>query len=145
VFNKILVPLDGSEFADKALDYAIEIAKKFSSELLIVHIVQSTTAFVTGPEVLGPSLVLDLRNQLDESGRRILTAGEAKAKKAAVNVTLRMEYGNPADKILNMVKDEKIGLIVIGHRGLGAAARFFLGSVSDKVSRHATCPVLIVK
>jgi len=145
VFNKILVPLDGSEFADKALDYAIEIAKKFSSELLIVHIVQSTTAFVTGPEVLGPSLVLDLKNQLDESGRRILTAGEAKAKKAAVNVTLRMEYGNPADKILNMVKDEKIGLIVIGHRGLGAAARFFLGSVSDKVSRHATCPVLIVK
>ena len=140
-----MVPLDGSEFADKALDYAIEIAKKFSSELLIVHIVQSTTAFVTGPEVLGPSLVLDLRNQLDESGRRILTAGEAKAKKAAVNVTLRMEYGNPADKILNMVKDEKIGLIVIGHRGLGAAARFFLGSVSDKVSRHATCPVLIVK
>ena len=140
-----MVPLDGSEFADKALDYAIEIAKKFSSELLIVHIVQSTTAFVTGPEVLGPSLVLDLKNQLDESGRRILTAGEAKAKKAAVNVTLRMEYGNPADKILNMVKDEKIGLIVIGHRGLGAAARFFLGSVSDKVSRHATCPVLIVK
>jgi nucleotide-binding universal stress UspA family protein len=145
VFNKILVPLDGSEFAYTALDYAIDIAKKFSSELLLVHIVPTTTAFITGPDVLGSSLIMDLKKQLDESGHRILTIGEAKAKKAEVNVTIKIDSGNPVDKILKMVNEEKINLIVMGHRGLGRAARFFLGSVSDNVSHKATCPILIVK
>ena len=145
MFNKILVPLDGSEFAYKALDYAIDIAKKFSSELLLVHIVPTTTAFITGSDSLGSSLIMDLKKQLDKSGHRILTTGEARAKKAEVNVTTKMDYGNPVDKILNMVNEEKISLIVMGHRGLGRAARFFLGSVSDNVSRSATCPTLIVK
>jgi nucleotide-binding universal stress UspA family protein len=145
LFSKILVPLDGSEFADKALDYAIGVAKKFSSELLLVHIVQTTTAFVTGPEVLGPSLIVDLEKQLEENGHHILASGEDKAKKADLKVTTKISYGNPADRILNIAKEEKADLIIMGHRGLGRAARFFLGSVSDNVSHHALCPVLIVK
>ncbi len=145
MFNKILVPLDGSEYADKALKYAIDVAKKFSSELLLVHIVQTTTAFITGPEVLGPSLILDLRKQLEENGRHILSLGEEIAKKADVKVSTRLDYGNPPDKILNITKEENIDLIILGNRGLGAAARFFLGSVSDKISQQSTCPVLIIK
>ena len=145
MFDKILVPLDGSEFSYKALDYAIDIAKKFSSELLLVHIVPTTTAFLTGPDSLGSSLLIDLKKQLEESGHRILTTGEARANKVEVNVTTKIDYGNPVDKILNMVKEEKIDLVVMGHRGLGRAGRFFLGSVSDNVSRNVTCPILIVK
>ena len=104
MFNKILVPLDGSEFADKALKYAIDVAKKFTSELLLVHVIQTTTAFITGPEVLGPSLILDLRKQLEENGYRILSIGEEIAKKANIKVITRLDYGNPPDKILDMIK-----------------------------------------
>jgi len=145
LISKILVPLDGSEYADKALDYAIDLAKKFSSEIILVHVVPTTAAVITGPEVLGPSLLLDLRKRLEESGHNILASGEAKTKEAGVKVTTKLDYGSPADKIINMVKEGDISLIIMADRGLGAVARFFLGSVTDKVSHHATCPVLIIK
>ena len=145
MIDRILVPLDGSEYSDEALDYAIDMARKFSSEIILVHIVPTTAAVVTGPEVLGPSLLLDLRKRLEENGQHILSSGEAKAKEAGVMVTAKLDYGNPADKIINMVKEENVSLIVMADRGLGAVARFFLGSVTDKVSHHASCPVLIIK
>jgi nucleotide-binding universal stress UspA family protein len=145
LFGKILVPLDGSEFAEKALNYAIELGKMFSSELLLVHIVQSTTALVTEPTVLQPTLIIDLEKQLEANGQRILSSGEAKAKEAGVKASSKMDHGNPADKLLGITQEEKVDLIVMGDRGLGRIAHFFLGSVVDHVSHHAHCPVLIVK
>lgn len=140
-----MVPLDGSEYSEKALDYAIGLSKKFSSEIILFHVVQSTAAVVTGPEVLGPSLLLDLRKRLEENGQNILSSAEAKAKEAGVKTTIEMDYGNPADKIVNMVRKKNVDLVVIADKGLGSVARFFLGSVANQVSHHASCPVLIIK
>jgi len=52
---------------------------------------------------------------------------------------------NAANEILRITKEEKVDLIVMGDRGLGSVERLFLGSVSDKVSRHSACPILLVK
>jgi nucleotide-binding universal stress UspA family protein len=145
LFERILVPLDGSEYSEKAVDYAIGLAKKFSSEIVLVHVVQSTAAVVTGPEVLGPSLLLDLKKRLEENGHRILSSAEERARKEGVKASSKMDYGNPADRIVNAARDEKADLIVIADRGLGSVARFFLGSVANQVSHHASCPVLLIK
>lgn len=145
MISKILVPLDGSEYANRALNYAIELAKKFSSEILLVHAVPTATAFITGPEVLDSSLIVGLRKQLEDSGRNILASAEEQTKKAGIKATMKLGYGKPADEILRIAKEENVNLIVMGDRGLGAVGRFFLGSVSDKVSHHSTCPVLLVK
>jgi len=74
-----------------------------------------------------------------------LKAALERVEKAGVKAVTRLEHGQPADKLIQLAKDESFDLIVIGSRGLGSIARFFLGSVSDKVSHHATCSVLIAR
>lgn len=145
MLDKILVPIDGSEYAFKALDYAITFAKKFSSEIYIVHIVQTVAAIAYGTDITVPSFMVDLKNHLEENGKRILSTAEVKTKKAGVKAVTMLLYGSPAEEIVNFAEEKGVGLIVVGDRGLGSVARFFLGSVSNKVSRHAPCPVLIVK
>lgn len=145
MINRILVPLDGSEYADKALDYAIELAKKFSSEILLVHVLPSTASIRRGSEVISTSLYRNSKKRLEEDAHRILTSSEARARDAGVSVVTKLDYGDPADRIIDIAKEDDMDLIVIADRGLGAVARFFLGSVSDKVSHHAACHVLIFK
>jgi nucleotide-binding universal stress UspA family protein len=79
-------------------------------------------------------------------GEQILDRAAAAAKKAgAKKVTTGYSGGDPADAILNAAKKEKADMIVLGTRGLGEIKGLFLGSVSHKVSAHASCPVLTVK
>ena len=145
MFTKIVVPLDGSEYADKALGIAINLAQKHSASIVIVHVVPSTSALITGPEASSSPILLNLSNEFEESGRRILEEGAKKAQGAGIPVTTAMEHGNISDNIVSTAEKEGADLIVIGDRGLGAVARFFLGSVANKVSHQAKCPVLIVK
>jgi nucleotide-binding universal stress UspA family protein len=145
LFSKILVPLDGSEYSQKALDMSIDLAKKYSSTIIIVHVIASTSALITSYEGVGSSLLIDLRKQLDENSRHIVESGARKTRAAGVSVTCMEESGNPPDKILELAENIGVDLIVIGDRGLSVVARFFLGSVADKVSRHCKCPILIVK
>lgn len=160
LFAKILVPLDGSEHSLKALDYAIGVASKFSSVVHIVHIVHIVQAvsaatydtafmmqglYTRASDMAGPSFMIDLKNHLEDNGRRILATTEVKTREAGIKAVTTLLYGSPAEEIINFAEKEEVDLIVIGDRGLGSVTRFFLGSVSNKVSRHAPCPVLIVK
>lgn len=157
MFDRILVPVDGSERSLKALEYAITLAKGFSSEVYIIHIIQVIAAtldgasFLTGSlfpgsmDITSPSFIVDLKNHLEERGRRILSTAEAKAREVGVEAGVTLLYGGPAEEILKFAERMGVDLIVIGDRGLGSVSRFFLGSVCDKVSRHASCPVLIIK
>jgi nucleotide-binding universal stress UspA family protein len=157
---KILVPLDGSEHSLKALEYAIALASKFSSVIHVVHIVHIVQAiaamtydtafmmrdiYTRASDMTGPSFIIDLKNHLNENGRRILATTDVKTKEAGIKAVTTLLYGSPAEEIISFAEKEEVDLIVIGDRGLGSVTRFFLGSVSNKVSRHAPCPVLIVK
>jgi nucleotide-binding universal stress UspA family protein len=145
LFNKILVPLDGSEYSNKALDIAIDLAQKYSGFLVIIHVIPSASTFITGPEASSAQILMSLRSELEESGQKILEEGTRKAQEAGIPVTSILEHGNISDYIISTAEKEKADLIVIGERGLGAVARFFLGSIANKVSHHATCPVLIAR
>jgi len=160
VLAKILVPLDGSEYSFKALDYAITLGRKFSSTIYVIHIVQLVhtatamtydTAFMTrgiytlAPDVIGPTFLIDLKKHLEENGRQILAITEARIQEAGLTAVTTLLYGSPAEEIVAFAEKAAMDLIVMGDRGLGAVTRFFLGSVSTNVSRHASCPVLIVK
>ena len=145
MFERILVPLDGSEYADKALTTAIALAKQFSSNIIIVHVILTASAIMTSSEGVGSSFLVDLRKQLEETGEQMLENGAKKTREAGIPVITIQESGNAPDKILQTAEKTRANLIVIGDRGLGVVARFFLGSVADKVSHYARCPVLIVK
>lgn len=138
MFKKILVPVDGSVYANKAIDYACDIANKFKSELTFICIVPPPIIF--GAE----AGIIDFK-PLENAGKTILNSSSKLAAIKGFKPILRLETGQAADKIIQIAKDEEFELIIIGSRGMSAVKSFLLGSVSDKVSHHASCPVLIVR
>ena len=136
--------LDGSEFSMKALEFAIDIAKKYQSQLILVHVVIRQIYAINPPEagiLAGTAIV----RELEAEGKAILAKGEEIVKAQSIPVETRLKQGVPAEELLHAAADEKVDLIVLGSRGLSQVKAFLLGSVSDKVSHHAKCPALIVR
>lgn len=144
MFSRILVGLDGSEYSLKALEFAIDLAKKYGSPLILVHVVMRQIYAINPPEagiLAGTAIV----RELEAEGKTILAKGEETVEARGVPVEVRLKQGVPAEELLRAAADEKADLIVLGSRGLSQVKAFLLGSVSDKVSHHAKCPTLIVR
>jgi len=128
--SKILVPIDGSKAAEKALTYAVDLAKKMSAKITLLHVQESGLSRVR-PEVM--------RN----IGNAILSQAAGKFKDAEFDK--RLESGSPGSVVTQAAEQENYDLIVMGDRGHGRARRFLLGSVSNHVLHYAKCAALIVK
>ena len=128
--SKILVAVDGSESAEKAIEYAVQLAKKHKAEVTLLNV--------------GESKLFDFEpNVVREVGEHVLSDAAAKVK--GLKLKTLLEFGNPAETIIEVAEKGNYDLIVVGSRGLSNVKRFFLGSVSDDVSHHAKCSVLIVR
>jgi nucleotide-binding universal stress UspA family protein len=144
MFSRILVAVDGSPFAERALAHAVDLSKKYEAKLLIVHVVLRRFYAVT-PSEAGVLATTVFVKELESEGRKIIAKSDEFAKQAGVLYECRLVQGVPADEIVRLAQAEKVDLIVLGSRGLTEVRAFFLGSVSDKVIHHARCPVLIIK
>jgi len=144
MFSKILVAVDGSSFAERALKCAVDMSKKYNSELIIVHVVLRRFYAVT-PSEAGVLATTVFVKEMEAEGREIMNKAEAYAKAEGVRYECKLLQGVPADEIVKTAQNENVDLIVVGSRGLTEVRAFLLGSVSDKVSHHAKCPTLIVK
>lgn len=136
--------MDGSDYSLRALDFAIDLAKKYQSQLVLVHVVMRQIYAINPPEagiLAGTAIV----RELETEGKTILAQGEEKVKAQGLPVEARLRQGVPAEELLRAAADEKVDLMVLGSRGLSQVRAFLLGSVSDKVSHHAKCPTLIVR
>jgi nucleotide-binding universal stress UspA family protein len=134
LLEKILVAVDGSKHADRALEYAVQIANNFRVDLALLHVEDDTLIRVGGPQVLDC----------------IGTVGECILENAAKNIRgvpfgKFLKYGNPAETIIKMAQKGNVDLIIVGSRGVSSVKRFLLGSVSDDISMHARSSVLIVR
>jgi nucleotide-binding universal stress UspA family protein len=126
------------------LDFAIDLAKKYQSQLVLVHVVMRQIYAINPPEagiLAGTAIV----RELETEGKTILAQGEEKVKAQGLPVEARLRQGVPAEELLRAAADEKADLMVLGSRGLSQVRAFLLGSVSDKVSHHAKCPTLIIR
>ncbi len=145
MYEIILVALDGSNHAEKALIRAIDLAEKYQSELLLFHaaIVQPV------PEIQGraKTVAKEMYQKISaELGDEILDAAEAKAREAGLtSIRRKLVFGNPAKEIIDTVAKENVGLVVTGTRGMSGFNQFVLGSVVQKVAALAKCHVLVVK
>lgn len=148
LFRKILVPVDGSHSCLHAKMLASSIAKKFKSKVTVVHVVSHEFMH---PELKAQyQLPPSVRQRIDESyleaGKKIIRNAEELFKEAKIDVEARLvTFEDPAEYVLEVVKDEGYDLVVIGNRAEHEAERYSLGSITEKVARHAECPVLIVK
>jgi len=83
---------------------------------------------------------------LVEIGQHILDSAEGRAKrKGLTNIDVRLESGDPANRILHCITEENIDCVIMGSRGLGKLKGLFLGSVSHKVTNNAPCTCIVVK
>ena len=139
--------IDGSNLADKSLDFAFDLAKKYSAEVMILTVVDlPSNSFWAQGTTFAPISSQKYLEKVENFHKKILTEALKKAKATAkISVTKRLLTGRPAEKIIEVAKEGSFDLIVMGSRGLGGIKEFFLGSVSDRVADEAPCPVLIIK
>ncbi|QXJ31168.1 universal stress protein [Saccharolobus shibatae] len=138
--KRILVGYDGSENAERALDFAIELASKFSARLFVVEVIDLTLFYNSG--ILPP---LEATKSLEEKAKKDVKKAIEKAKSKGVDAEGITLEGDPAHSILEFAKDNQIDVIVIGSRGLSKVQRIFLGSVSNKIVQESKIPVIVVK
>ncbi|MBS7633203.1 universal stress protein [Candidatus Bathyarchaeota archaeon] len=154
MFEKILVPLDGSEHSLKALNLAVQIAKNFNSKITLINVFSvSAPVVMPEPTTLTPPTVPIMAaaelSKLAENARKtagsILAEGEKRAEAEGVKVEMLIREGHTVQEIVKAAKEGEFNLIVMGARGIGKIKGILLGSVSDGVIKNAPCPVLIVK
>jgi nucleotide-binding universal stress UspA family protein len=148
MYNKILLPVDGSECAENAAKHAIIIAGQNNAELIVLNVLE--TYSLSGMPVDNFTIKINeiFRREgitaLDRISKIFKDLLQEKGFLKGVKLTLKTEEGHPADLILKTIEDNNIDLVVMGASGKHAIQRFLVGSVAEKVVRHAKCPVLTV-
>jgi len=148
LIKKILVPIDGSKSADAALDFALDLAEKYSAEIMITTVFDAPSpSLLAQGKIFTPISTENYIEKLTNFHKEILIEALKKSQKVSpkLQVSKKLLQGRPADKIVETAKEGVFDLIVIGSRGLGGIKELLLGSVSDRVADKAPCPVLIIK
>ncbi len=142
-FGRIAVATDGSDTADGAVATAIDLARRYASELLILAVAPLAPVYASPNEPFVPPTVPE---STVPRYREIVEHAVARAQEAGVeNVTGVCEEGVVVDEILARLAQNPADLLVVGSRGLSTAKRILLGSVSTALVTHAPCPVLVVR
>ena len=139
----ILVPIDFSEPSRAALRYAADLARRFNSRVHLLHVTPDPSQL---PWAVGPGLAqyaegLEVRREKTIVGLRAMATEE---HMDPLHTTTRIVEGVAHHEILEYARQQGIDLIVMGTHGRGAFAHLLLGSVAERVVRHAVCPVLVV-
>ena len=158
---KILVGVDGSKTSEKALDYALEIAEKFSASILILNVFQPPPEYGYQPNLFLQSLtsgypqesignqsnITSFIKDLRKVHKEILSKAAKRAikLKPALKITTELKEGNTPSQIIEAATRGKFDLIVVGHGEDSKIEEFFLGSTSERVAHQAKCAVLIIK
>jgi nucleotide-binding universal stress UspA family protein len=143
--TKILLATDGSEEAELALLTAVDLANRTDSELHVVHV---GGEYYPGPDMVpNPALLEETLRELERAARELLDRQVRKIEETGGPIADAhfMMGGRPAQQIVELAEEIGAGLIAMGSRGLGGIERALMGSVSDSVVRHASCPVLVVR
>jgi nucleotide-binding universal stress UspA family protein len=140
MIKKILVAVDGSDHARKALDNAGDIALKYDATVFLIHVV-SMPSFTYSEASFEP-----LRDHLKKTGKTILEGAEKTLRERGVEgVQTFMTKGDPADEILRYAEKNDVDMIFLGSRGTGTVGALMLGSVSHRVCNTANRTCVTVK
>lgn len=146
MYDRILVPTDGSEGMKTAVEQAITHAKTYGAELHVLHVIdQSAVELTTTPTVEGMTSEV-IYEHLDDQGQKLVEEVATQATEAGVSTTTELvEHGHPHDVIQSYATEQGIDLIVIGTHGRSGLDRHLVGSVAEKVIRTVEAPVLAVQ
>jgi nucleotide-binding universal stress UspA family protein len=151
VVSRILVPHDGTEMSDRALEKATEFARALKADIIIAHIVDSrfvppsaTLSYISDRTSLEGAKT-ELVEILKSGAEQMLKEKMAKIKAEGIGVDFILGVGSPADEIVSIARSTESDLIVMGSRQLKSNIIASLGSVARKVLDTAHCPVMIIR
>jgi nucleotide-binding universal stress UspA family protein len=131
MFNKIMIPSDGSKFAQKAEDVAIDLAKKLESTVVAVHIIDE--------KLIYPFDVME------DEGNKILSKIHEKGNANDVKVDEVLIFGNPRHDMKKIAEKSHADMVVIGSHGRSGIEKILMGSVAENALKTVDVPVLLVK
>lgn len=136
--NSILVPLDGSPLSELALPWACDLAERYGAQLILfrVGLLPDVWSLQDAPEM--ESRMEELETQC----MKYLAEVQVKVK-----VPVKSEYavGNATQRIVERSNDPEVSLVVMNSHGRDGLTRWMIGSVAEKVARHAGCPVFLIR
>ncbi|MBI3866463.1 MAG: universal stress protein [Planctomycetia bacterium] len=141
--QRILVPTDFSEPAQAALDYAKTLAEALGASLQVLYVMDDPLPGFKMPDHV--CSIPAIKRQLEREAADQLAAALTPQEKAKFRAELTSVWGNPYAKVLEFAKERNIDLIVMGTHGRGALQHVLMGSVAERVVRHAPCPVLTIR
>jgi universal stress protein A len=139
--QSILVPIDFSKPSEKALDYAISLAKQFGAKITLLSVIEPfpTPDFAYYPLVIeNDQIIVATKKRLEQ------VPVKTGVKSELIEQTL-VRNGVPFREITDAARMLKVDLIVISTHGYSGLAHVFMGSTAERVVRHAECPVLVVR
>jgi nucleotide-binding universal stress UspA family protein len=145
-YKTILVPTDFSEFSRAAIEYAQRLAEQVGGTLVLLHVVEPVYPYAADGPLYFPG---DLRNPnfkpSPDAEKAIARLAENVAGTAGRPVEGKVSVGQAYDEIARMARELPADLIVIASHGYTGLKHVFMGSTAERVVRHATCPVLVVR
>ena len=138
MLKNIVLAFDGSEYSNRALQYAKSFAERFEATLWLVHIFTHTS------DLLGYEDYEKFYSKRKASGQTLLDQALQELSRTRLDVKKELQEGPEAESILNIAKNCQADLIVMGTRGHGTLKGLLVGSVSRKVIHHSSCPVMVV-
>ena len=143
--NKVLVPVDGSDCSNRTVLYAAEVGEKLESELTLLHVLPPLPTYVSNYSEQLEKIEKTLMQEFTKEALDILKKSKQLISDKNIKINTQLVIGNPPDEICKFAKENSYDLIIIGSRGLSGIKSYIMGSVSNRVSRYAHCPVLIYR
>jgi nucleotide-binding universal stress UspA family protein len=149
MFQRILVPLDGSACAEAALPYAKKLAEQFQSELIFLRVIEPSPA----PAVPSSSLetwtpdiaVLSEAEDVREEVAQEYVEKIADNYRSQGGVVTEVDWGGPVDQIIHCAKERDADLIIMGWHGRHGLEKLLLGSAAESVLHHTDIPIMLIK
>jgi nucleotide-binding universal stress UspA family protein len=146
VFKHIIVPLDGSGFAEAAIPYALELASRFESQITLLRVILPPRAREAAMSPESADMMIRLRDDLYQEAIDYLKAhkGSLRQQKYKVNFQAA-ESDDIAAEIINAVKSNEADTVVMCTHGRGGIGRWLFGSVASRVLQTAEVPVVLIR
>lgn len=145
--KKMLIAYDGSDASKKAIELCMKCADD-DDQIVLLTVIPAELSESSFTKMLLPTIDLSAVVQsgsFKDKAMDSLSKVVKDIKSEVENVEIVVEAGDPADEILMTAKKHQVDLIIVGYKGYGKEGRFLLGSVTDKVVRHASISVLVVR
>lgn len=144
MFEKILLPTDFSDVAEKALSCVKHLKDAGTKEVVVLHVIKKDRIDVIA-QYGSIRDFMEVENEVEGEARKKMSRIENDLREAGFKVKTRIETGFPFSEILRVENEENVSVIVMGSHGMSNLKEILLGSVSERVIRKAKKPVLVIK